>query len=252
MEAAPERALVIVPAWDEVGTVGGVVREIREAMPDADVVVIDDASSDGTGDVARAAGATVLTHPFNLGLGAGLQTGYRYALRHGYRRVAHLDGDGQHPARYLPALFQAVDDGADLVLGSRFVDPHLPVASATEARYRASFSRRLGIRFFRGLLSVATRRRFTDSTTGYRAAGERVIPLFAQRYASDYPELESLVRVVKAGLIIEEVPVVVRPRVVGSSKITPLRSLYWILNGVVSLGVACLRPHRATNPGESA
>jgi glycosyltransferase involved in cell wall biosynthesis len=240
-----EPTLVMIPAWDEAETVGDVVREVRAAVPYADVVVIDDASTDGTGEAARAAGAVVLSHPFNLGLGAGLQTGYRYAWRKGYRRVAHLDGDGQHPARFLPALFEALDEGADLVLGSRFVDPNVPLLSSSEAKYRACFSRRLGIRFFRSLLSLATRRRFTDSTTGYRAAGPRVIPLFAQRYASDYPELESLVRVVKAGLVVEEVPVMVRPRVVGASKITPLRSVYWVLNGVVSLGVACLRPGAA-------
>jgi glycosyltransferase involved in cell wall biosynthesis len=236
------RVLVFVPAWDEVESVAGVVREIRAAVPEADIVVVDDASSDGTGDAAREAGATVLRHPFNLGLGASLQTGYRYALRHGYTRVAHLDADGQHPPRYLPEMLRAVDDGADLVLGSRYLDADGHPVVPDETPYAASFARRTGIRFFTTLLTLATRRRFTDSTSGFRAAGERVIPLFAARYASDYPELESLVRVVRGGCTVREVPVQMRPRAAGASKITPWRSVYWILNGVVSLGVACLRP----------
>jgi glycosyltransferase involved in cell wall biosynthesis len=235
------RVLVFIPAWNEESSVGDVVRALRAQMGRADVLVIDDGSTDATAPQARAAGAMVLSLPFHRGLGAALQTGYRYAARNGYRVVAHCDADGQHPPQEVARLVDAVcSGGCDLALGSRFLDPDRSLAD--DPAYRPSVPRRIGIRFFVTLLSLATGRRFTDTTSGLRACNRRVIDLFADRYGADYPELESLLRAVRSGLHVVELPVVMRPRVAGKSKITPARTAFWIFNGVVSLSAAWLRP----------
>jgi glycosyltransferase involved in cell wall biosynthesis len=235
------RVLVFVPAWNEEASVGDVVRALRLELPQADVLVIDDGSVDATSARAREAGALVLTLPFHRGLGAALQTGYRFAARNGYAVVAHCDADGQHPPPEVARLVEVVEAGeADLVLGSRFVNGGGGAGGADV--YRPSIARRIGIRFFVRLLSAATGRRFTDTTSGLRACNHRVIALFAERYGADYPELESLLRAVRNGLRVVELPVTMRPRVAGKSKITPARTAFWVFNGVVSLSAEWMRP----------
>ena len=235
------RVLVFIPAWNEEASVADVVHGLRARIEDADVLVVDDGSTDRTAERAREAGAGVLALPFHRGLGAALQTGYRYASRNGYRIVAHCDADGQHPPEEVARVLLAVRSGAcDLALGSRFLERGAPREGPDV--YRPSFARRIGIRFFVALLSAATGRRFTDTTSGLRACNKRVIDLFASRYGADYPELESLLRTVRSGLEVTEVPVVMRPRIAGKSKITPVRTAFWIFNGVLSLSAAWLRP----------
>lgn len=250
--ALMNETLIFIPAWNEEDSVADVVREIRREMPDVDILVVDDGSRDATAAQARQAGALVTSLPFNQGLGAALQTGYRFARRHGYRYAAHCDADGQHPAREIARLLAPVRAGScDLALGSRWLNPEETEAPEDEQRYRPSLMRRLGIGFFRRLLTRATGQTFTDATSGFRAANARVIEVFADRYGHDYPELESLTRCVRAGLRVQEVPVMMRPRAAGESKITTWKSAYWVFNGVVSLTVACLRPRHATTDGEA-
>lgn len=245
----PARTLIFVPAWNEVESVAGVIEALREELPHADILVIDDGSCDGTADVARAAGAAVAVLPANQGLGAALQTGYRYALRHRYQVIAHCDSDGQHPAAEVRRLVEAVSRGeCDLALGSRFLDPTIGAGDAEV--YRPTFTRKVGIGLFTWALTRASGTRFTDATSGLRAANARAVTLFADRYGADYPELESLTRATRVGLVVREYPVVMRPRVAGKSKITPLKSAYWVLNGVVSLGAAYLRPAPPAPPLE--
>jgi glycosyltransferase involved in cell wall biosynthesis len=242
------RVLVFIPAWNEEASVADVVVALRARMTQADVLVVDDGSTDRTAERAQAAGASVVSLPFHRGLGAALQTGYRYAARTGYRVVAHCDADGQHPPEEVARLVDAVCSGTcDLALGSRFVEPGH--AAGVADQYRPSIPRRIGIRFFVALLSLATGRRFTDTTSGLRACNRRVIDLFANRYGADYPELESLLRAVRSGLHVVEMPVVMRPRAAGKSKITPARTAFWIFNGVISLFAAWLRP---TAPAEES
>ena len=183
--------------------------------------------------------------PFNQGLGAALQTGYLYALREGYDCCAHLDSDGQHPASEVARLLaEVVADHADLVIGSRYHGDGGPRADGDGDDYRPTISRRIGTNVFRFFLTLATRQRFTDTTSGMRAANRRVMALFSENYSPDFAEIESLQLAVRQGLRVEEVPVRMLERAGGSSFLTPLRSAFFIFKGLIVLLVGMFRPRR--------
>jgi hypothetical protein len=231
------RLVVLIPAFNEEGTVGLVVADVRAAEPGAAIVVIDDGSSDRTAEVARAAGATVLMLPFNLGIGAAMQTGYRYASAAGFEAAVQVDADGQHVAEEIPKLLAAIEEGADLAVGSRFLET---------GSYRVPFLRRLGILFFAMTVSLFTRKRFHDTTSGFRAANRRVIELFARSYPSDYPEPEAVLLLSRAGLTVREVPARLRERSGGHSSITAIRGLFYLVKVFLALVMGTLRrPPRA-------
>jgi glycosyltransferase involved in cell wall biosynthesis len=233
------RTLVFIPAWNEEASVVEVIGDVGRAIPEADVLVVDDGSSDGTAERAREAGALVASLPFNQGLGAALQTGYLYALRNGYDVCAHLDADGQHPAEEVARLLAEVTaDRADLVIGSRY---HSGAVSES-GDYRPTISRRIGTSVFRFFLTLATRQRFTDTTSGMRAANRRVMALFSRHYSPDFAEIESLQLAVRQGLRVEELPVRMLERTGGTSFLTPLRSAFFIFKGLVVLLVGQFRP----------
>ena len=237
------RTLVFIPAWNEQASIAGVVADVREHLAGADILVVDDGSTDATTARARELGVLVATLPFNQGLGAALQTGYLYALREGYDCCAHLDADGQHPAAEVARLLAEVEaDRADLVIGSRYRDPDAAVESDD---YKPTFSRRIGTSVFRFFLTLATRQRFTDTTSGMRAANQRVMSLFSENYSPDFAEIESLQLAVREGLRVEEVPVRMLERTGGSSFLTPLRSAFFIFKGIVVLLVGQFRPRHA-------
>ena len=236
------RTLVFIPAWNEEAAVAAVIADVRKALPQADVLVVDDGSTDATAARVREAGALVASLPFNQGLGAALQTGYLYALRGGYDFCAHLDADGQHPAAEVARLLDEVTaDRADLVIGSRYTDPDAALGSDD---YRPTLSRRIGTSVFRFFLTLATRQRFTDTTSGMRAANRRVMALFSENYSPDFAEIESLQLAVRQGLRVEEVPVRMLERVGGTSFLTPVRSAFFIFKGIVVLLVGQFRPRR--------
>jgi glycosyltransferase involved in cell wall biosynthesis len=236
------RTLVFIPAWNEQASIAEVIADVREALPEADILVVNDGSTDATTTRARECGVPVAELPFNQGLGAALQTGYLYALREGYDFCAHLDADGQHPAAEVARLLEEVrSDRADLVIGSRYTDPDADPGSDD---YRPTFSRRIGTSVFRFFLTLATRQRFTDTTSGMRAANSRVMSLFSAHYSPDFAEIESLQLAVRQGLRVEEVPVRMLERTGGSSFLTPLRSAFFIFKGVVVLLVGQFRPRR--------
>jgi glycosyltransferase involved in cell wall biosynthesis len=240
------KTLVFIPAWNEAESVGAVIADVRERLPDADLLVIDDGSSDATAARAREAGATVASLPFNQGLGAALQTGYLYALREGYDFCAHLDADGQHPPAEVGRLLEEVRVGrADLVLGSRYhAETDERSGSVDGEDYRPTISRRIGTSVFRFFLTLATRQRFTDTTSGMRAANRRVMELFSENYSPDFAEIESLQLAVRQGLRVEEVPVRMLERAGGRSFLTPLRSAFFIFKGMIVLLVGMFRPRR--------
>lgn len=236
------RTLVFIPAWNEEASVAAVIADVRRQIPAADILVVDDGSTDATTARALEAGVLVATLPFNQGLGAALQTGYLYALREDYDFCAHLDADGQHPPAEVARLLAEVEaDRADLVIGSRYRDPD---AEAAADDYKPTFSRRVGTGVFRFFLTLATRQRFTDTTSGMRAANRRVMSLFSENYSPDFAEIESLQLAVREGLRVEEVPVRMLERAGGSSFLTPLRSAFFIFKGVVVLLVGQFRPRR--------
>ena len=226
--------VAVVPAWNEEGAIGGVVDEIRAFDPAIEVVVVDDASTDRTADVAEEHGATVLRLLFNVGIGGAVQTGFRYARDAGYDTAVRLDGDGQHDASELPKLLGPLRAGkADLVIGSRFVAPG--------GTYRPPLARRLGIRVFAALVSLLARERVTDTTSGFVGLNRRGIELFASEYPHDYPEVEATLVALRSGLRLHQVQVDMRERQAGTSSITFVRSLYYIVKVTLALLVASLR-----------
>jgi glycosyltransferase involved in cell wall biosynthesis len=230
----PGRLVAVVPAWNEEEVIGRVVEEIRAFDPTADVVVVDDASSDDTAAVAEGCGATVLRLPFNVGIGGAVQTGFRYALEAGYQRAVRLDGDGQHDASQIPRILAPIESGsADLVIGSRFVDPG--------GAYRPPFARRVGIRVFARLVSVLGGQKVTDTTSGFIALDRAGIELFAAEYPHDYPEVEATLVALRSGLRLAQVQVEMRERTTGTSSITFIRSLYYIVKVTLALLVASVR-----------
>jgi glycosyltransferase involved in cell wall biosynthesis len=233
------RTLVFIPAWNEEASVAEVIDDVHKHLPDADVLVVDDGSTDATAGRAREAGALVASLPFNQGLGAALQSGLLYGLREGYVFCAHLDADGQHPPAEVARLLDEVRaDRADLVIGSRYRNR----GPAESDDYKPTISRRIGTSVFRFFMTLATRQRFTDTTSGMRAANRRVMELFSEHYSPDFAEIESLQLAVRKGLRVEEVPVSMLERVWGSSILTPLRSAFFIFKGLIVLLVGQFRP----------
>ena len=231
---AEPRRIAIVPARNEEGAIGGVVAEIRSFDPTLDVVVVDDGSTDRTASLAAAEGAAVVRLPYNLGIGGAVQTGFKYALEHGYDVAVRLDGDGQHDPQQIPLLLAPLERGdADVVVGSRFAEG--------SGDYRPPFARRAGIRWFAKLVSLLTRQKLTDTTSGFQAVNARAIRLFAADYPHDYPEVEAAVMVVRHKLRILEVPATMRGRETGSSSITALRSLYYAIKVTLALLVGIFR-----------
>jgi glycosyltransferase involved in cell wall biosynthesis len=230
----PRRRVAVVPARNEEDAVGRVVEELRAFDAELDVVVIDDGSEDQTAQRAAAAGAAVVRLPFNLGIGGAVQTGFKYALAHGYDTVIRLDGDGQHDPQQIPNLLEPLErDDADVVVGSRFAEGG--------GDYKAPFARRAGIRWFARLVSLLTRQKLTDTTSGFQAVNARAIRLFAADYPHDYPEVEAAVMVVRHRLRILEVPAQMRGRETGRSSITILRSLYYAVKVTLALFVGIFR-----------
>jgi glycosyltransferase involved in cell wall biosynthesis len=228
------RVVAVVPAWNEAGAIGQVVDAIRELHAGFEVVVVDDASTDDTAAVAEAHGATVLRLPFNVGIGGAVQTGFRYALANDIDIAVRLDGDGQHDPGELEKLIEPIERGeADLVIGSRFVDG--------SGSYRPPFARRMGIRIFARLVSILGGQRVTDTTSGFIALDRLGIDLFAREYPHDYPEVEATLVALRSGLRLVQVQVEMRERETGSSSITFVRSLYYIVKVLLALLVASLR-----------
>jgi glycosyltransferase involved in cell wall biosynthesis len=236
------RIVAVVPAYDEEDAIAAVVGELRAFDPEIDVVVVDDGSADSTAAAAAAAGAAVVRLPFNLGIGAAVQTGFRYALEQGYDFAVRLDGDGQHDPAELPKLLRPLERGeADVVTGSRFRE--------SEDGYRPPLARRLGITWFARLVSLLSRQRVTDTTSGFQALNRSGIALFARDYPSDYPEVEATVLVLKHRLRLVEVPVRMREREHGSSSITFLRSVYYAIKVTLALLVAMGRRYAVPSEG---
>ena len=208
--------LVFIPAWNEEASLPAVLEEIRAELPDVDVLVVDDGSTDGTARVASAHGAEVVSFGVNRGLRAGIAAGYRYALDHKYELCGRVDADGQHPAEELRLLLERVRAGVcDVAVGSRFAsDERLPAY-----RYTSSGPRRFGTALLRRSVGFVLRRPFLDATSGMYAANAKALPFLADPYTSGAPEVEALLRLDGAGLRVDEVPVHMRERSSGESKL---------------------------------
>ena len=241
-QLAALRRMALVPAFNEEGSIGAVIEEIRAADPEIEIVVIDDGSRDDTAGAAAAKGARVLRLPFNLGIGGAVQTGFRYAWERGFELAVRLDGDGQHDPAQLPAVVAPIVAGeADLAIGSRFLG---------EGGYRSSAARRIGIRVLARVVSGIARQRLTDTTSGFQALNRRAIALFAADLPRDYPEVEGLVMAVRHRLRVKEVPVTMREREHGRSSIGTLGSVYYMIKVLLAVFIDLFR-RKAPPLGES-
>lgn len=237
------RILVILPALNEAGNIAKTVHGIRQHVQGADVLVINDGSTDDTAAQAQAAGAAVLDMPYNVGIGAAVQTGFQYAQRYGYEVVVRNDGDGQHASADIVRLLDALESNAvDVVVGSRFLGA---------GQYRTPFSRRLGIRILVTLLRIITGQPITDPTSGFAAFNRRAIDFFARTYPHDYPEPEAIVLLHRSGLHMCEVAVTFREREHGTSQFTaPTRSAYYMLKVTLAILINVLRRPVQIDPAE--
>lgn len=214
--------LVFIPALNEEASLPAVLGELGEGVPDADVLVVDDGSTDATAAVARANGAAVLSFGENRGLREGVAAGYRYAYEHGYAYVGRVDADGQHPVPELRRLLGRVRaDECDVAVGSRFASGD----GYRAYRYDPSSSRRLGTAVVRRAMRAALGRPFHDATSGMYAVNARAMPILAEPYESGAPEVESLLRLREAGLRVAEVPVHMRERASGESRLRGRRAI---------------------------
>ena len=221
------KTLLIIPAYNEEQNIGNVLDDIRQIHPAVDIVVIDDGSLDATLTVAKTKGVTVLTLPFNLGIGAAMQTGYHYAKVNGYDIAVQFDGDGQHRADQLEALLKPIECGeADITIGSRFL---------SKGVYETEVARYMAIRILSRIISFLVRQKITDPTSGFRAVNRKVMHFFCDYYPDDYPEPESLVLLHKAGLRIVEVPVLMEKRLIGTSSITLFRGVYYMVKVILAV-----------------
>jgi glycosyltransferase involved in cell wall biosynthesis len=215
-----------------------VLAEIQAQLPGATILVIDDGSRDDTVDAARQAGADVAVLPFHIGLGAALQTGYRYAQENGYKYFAHLDSDGQHPPNQLRRILEPTwDDRADLVLGSRFTQE----GDIPGSEFRSSPLRRVWIHILARLVSGLHGQRFTDITSGFRAGNQRAIDLFTRIYEPDFGEIEAVQSAIALELRVSEVPVVMLERQGGASYLTVLPSFRFMFKAFITLIVGRFR-----------
>ena len=233
MTVSEDRVLIIVPAWNEARNVGVTVREIASVDGSYDVIVVDDGSTDATAAVARDAGATVLSLPFNLGVGGAMKTGFTYAQRHGYQRAIQVDADGQHN----PADIATVLDGlslADISIGARFADV---------GDYTVRGPRRWAMIFLARVISNVSKTKLTDATSGFRAANRRAIDQYVRYYPAEYfgDTLDSLVAAVHAGLTVTQVPVAMRARVHGQPSQGTIGATLYLRRAVFALTLAVMR-----------
>ena len=228
------RILVILPALNEGKNIANTVTHIRSHIPTADVLVINDGSIDDTTHQAQSCGAIVLNMPYNVGIGAAVQTGFKFAADQHYDVVVRNDGDGQHAPDGIQRLLESIRaDSADVVIGSRFL--------GEQGDYGTPMARRLGITILATLLSRITGQKITDPTSGFCAFNRKAILLFAQLYPHDYPEPEAIVISHRTGLRQIEIPVTMKPREHGNSSITPVRSIYYMIKVVLAILINLLR-----------
>jgi glycosyltransferase involved in cell wall biosynthesis len=232
--------LIVIPALNEAASIGEVVAAAQRALPHAIVVVVDDGSTDDTAALASAAGAEVLRLPFNCGIGTAVQAGLRFAVARRAALVVRLDADGQHDAGDVAALVSAIEGGADYAIGSRF-------CGARRAGYRSSFTRRLGIRWFAAVLRLVGARAITDPTSGFFAANDRAAAFLATHYASDYPEVDAVVRLARSGFRLVEVPVAMHERAGGISSIGGTAAMVYMVKVTVSIVVGWLDTTRRSS-----
>lgn len=226
------RKLVIIPAYNESGSIQKTIKDLRENAPEFDYIVINDCSTDGTKLILEENGYPFLDLAVNLGIGGAVQTGYLYAFEHGYDAAVQFDGDGQHSAVYLREMARMIGSGeADMVIGSRFIE---------NEGFQSSGLRRIGIRYFTALIRLLTRKTITDPTSGMRMVNRKLMERFSKDYPKDYPEPESVVSILIEKYKVREIPVRMNERAEGTSSISLWKSVYYMIKVSIAIWIARL------------
>lgn len=227
------KKLVIIPAFNEEGNLEKIIKDIKDNAPDFDYVIINDCSTDKTLEMCRRHGFSYLNLPVNLGIGGAVQTGYRYAYYHGYDIAVQFDGDGQHSASHLEDMVTTlIDTESDMVIGSRFIE---------KEGFQSSGLRRIGIKYFTGLIKLLTGKKITDPTSGMRMVNKKLLEKFTDEYPKDYPEPESVVTILAEKYKVTEIPVVMNEREEGVSSISLKNSVYYMIKVSFAILIARMK-----------
>ena len=227
------KKLVIIPAFNEEGNLEKTIKDIKDNAPDFDYVIINDCSTDKTLEMCRRHGFSHLNLPVNLGIGGAVQTGYRYAYYHGYDIAVQFDGDGQHSASHLEDMVTTlIDTESDMVIGSRFIE---------KEGFQSSGLRRIGIKYFTGLIKLLTGKKITDPTSGMRMVNKKLLEKFTDEYPKDYPEPESVVTILSEKYKVTEIPVVMNEREEGVSSISLKNSVYYMIKVSFAILIARMK-----------
>ena len=227
------KSIVIIPAYNEEKSIVKTVQDICEHAPEFDYVIINDCSTDQTLSVCRKHHLHVLNLPVNLGIGGAVQTGFLYAYKNGYDYAVQFDGDGQHDAQYLQKMRDyMIEQNADMLIGSRFLE---------KEGFQSTGMRRFGIRYFSALIKLLTGQKITDPTSGMRMINRDILAMYSESYPKDYPEPESVVAIINSGKKVMEYPVIMRKRTEGTSSISPLKSVYYMIKVSLAIFLEMLR-----------
>lgn len=227
------KKLVIIPAFNEEGNLEKTIKDIKDNASDFDYVIINDCSTDKTLEMCRRHGFSYLNLPVNLGIGGAVQTGYRYAYYHGYDIAVQFDGDGQHSASHLEDMVTTlIDTESDMVIGSRFIE---------KEGFQSSGLRRIGIKYFTGLIKILTGKTITDPTSGMRMVNKKLLEKFTDEYPKDYPEPESVVTILSEKYKVTEIPVVMNEREEGVSSISLKNSVYYMIKVSFAILIARMK-----------
>ena len=227
------KKLVIIPAYNEGGSILRAVEDIKTHAPGFDYIVINDCSTDDTLEVCRKHELNYVNLSVNLGIGGAVQTGYLYGCQYGYDLAVQFDGDGQHDGSYLERMAEELlRTGSDMIIGSRFIE---------KEGFQSSGLRRVGIRYFSALIRLLTGKRVTDPTSGMRMVNRDVMELYARSYPKDYPEPESVTAILRMGKKVTEIPVVMKKREEGTSSIGGVKSVYYMIKVTLAVLMERLR-----------
>lgn len=232
-----EKILVLIPCYNEEQNIVNTVERLKATCPEVDFLVINDCSTDGSAALLQSNGYPFLDLPVNLGIGGGVQCGYRYAARYGYDVTVQMDGDGQHDPAYLQEIVRPVLQGeCDMCIGSRFIK---------KEGFQTSFMRRVGIRFLSMLIRLLCGKRVLDVTSGFRATNAKMTAYFADHYATDYPEPEAILAACLAGFTVGEAPVIMQERQGGVSSISSFKSVYYMVKVSLALLIDRFSIHKS-------
>lgn len=226
------KKLVIIPAYNEEKSIKMVIENLTQNTTGYDYIIIDDGSTDNTKQVCKQNNLQYISLPQNLGIGGAMQTGYRYANDNDYDVAIQIDGDGQHDVRYLDMLVEQVENGSDICIGSRYIE---------KQGFQSSVMRRIGKNVLSIWAYMLCGKKITDPTSGFRACNKQVIQMFANSYPYDYPEPETIIRLIRNKYVVKEIPVVMQQRQNGKSTITPIKSIKYMIKVLLSMSFARLQ-----------